>query len=122
MKTEETAAKSFADLRVWQKAHHLVLEIYRVSERFPKHELYGLTIQLRRAAVSVPANIVEGFKKRGKPDKVRYFNIAQASLEETRYYLRLARDLGYIEGEVPDVEEVSRLLEGYMKRVAGSAF
>jgi len=68
----------------------------------------------------VPANIVEGFKKRGKPDKLRYFNIAQASLEETRYYLWLARDLGYIDGPLPDVEEVSRLLESYMKRIANS--
>jgi len=65
MTTLETPARCFADLLVWQKAHRLVLEIYRVSERFPSHELYGLTAQVRRAAVSVPANIVEGFKKRG---------------------------------------------------------
>ena len=120
MKAPEDAPRTFADLRVWQRAHRLVLAIYRVSEHFPKHELYGLTAQVRRAAVSVPANIVEGFKKRGKPDKVRYFNIAQASLEETRYYLWLARDLGFIEGELPDVEEVSRMLEGYMKRIVNS--
>ena len=120
MKAPEGAARTFADLRVWQRAHSLVLAIYRVSEHVPKHELYGLTAQVRRAAVSVPANIVEGFKKRGKPDKVRYFNIAQASLEETRYYLWLARDLGYIDGELPDVEEVSRMLEGYMKRIVNS--
>ena len=74
-------AKSFEDLIVWQKAHAWVLGIYRYTKDFPNHELYGLTSQLRRSAISVPANIAEGFKKRGKPDKVRFHNIAQGSLE-----------------------------------------
>jgi len=65
-------AKHFQDLIVWQKAHEFVLLIYRYSESFPKNELYGLTSQLRRSAVSVPSNIVEGFKKKTKPDKVRF--------------------------------------------------
>ena len=89
-------ARSFEDLVVWQKSHALVLAIYRVSARFPKSELYGLVSQIRRAAVSVPANIAEGFKKRGKPDKARFMNIAQGSLEEVRYYLILANDLEYL--------------------------
>ncbi len=80
-------AREFQDLVVWQKAHQFVLSIYRISTLFPKNELYGLTSQIRRAAVSIPANIVEGFKKRRKPDKARYMNIAQGSLEECRYYL-----------------------------------
>ena len=80
-------AKSFQDLRVWQEAHDLVLDVYRFTAAFPKSELYGLTSQLRRAAVSIPANIAEGFKKRGKPDKARFLNTAQGSLEECRYYL-----------------------------------
>jgi four helix bundle protein len=93
--TERASAKTFRDLRVWQKAHEFVLGVYRFSEGFPRVETYGLTAQLRRAAVSVPANIAEGFRRRGKPDKVRFLNIAQASLEECRYYLILAKDLNY---------------------------
>jgi four helix bundle protein len=73
-------AKSFEDLIVWQKAHALVLAIYRMSDVLPKNEQYGLTSQLRRAAISVPANIAEGFKKRTKVDKARFMNIAQGSL------------------------------------------
>ena len=75
---ENSAAKTFRDLIVWQKAHQFVLQIYRLTGRFPQNEQYGLTSQMRRCAVSVPANIAEGFKRRGKPDKVRFMNIAQA--------------------------------------------
>lgn len=71
------------------------MAIYRFTEKFSKHELFGLVSQLRRAAVSIPANFVEGFKKQGKADKVRFYNIAQGSIEECRYYLILSRDLGY---------------------------
>jgi len=88
-------AKTFADLIVWQKAHAIVLMVYRLTESFPKTETYGLTSQLRRAAVSVPANIAEGFQKRGKLDKLRSFNISQGSLGECDYYLILAQDLKY---------------------------
>jgi four helix bundle protein len=88
-------ARRFQDLIVWQKAHQFVLATYRITGTFPRCEMYGLTSQLRRAAVSVPANIAEGFKKTGKADKSRFLNIAQASLEESRYYLLLAQDLGY---------------------------
>jgi four helix bundle protein len=83
-------ATTFQDLRVWQKAHEVVLDIYRLTAAFPREELFGLTAQVRRAAVSVPANIAEGFVKRGKSDKVRFYNIAQGSLEEVRYYLILS--------------------------------
>ena len=86
-------SKSFRDLIVWQKAHNLVLSVYKYSESFPSKEVFGLTSQLRRSIVSVPANIAEGVKKRGKPDKVRFMNIAQGSLEESIYYLILANDL-----------------------------
>lgn len=108
-------AKTFRDLIVWQKAHQWVLWVYRYSEDFPKQERYGLTSQLRRAAVSVPANIAEGFKKRGYADKNRFLNIAQGSLEESRYYLILAEDLSYgsTEEGMTRLEEVSRLLESY---------
>ena len=116
---EREPAKSFEDLIVWQKAHGMVLGVYRSSGEFPKHETYGLTSQLRRAAVSVPANIAEGFKKRSKNDKLRILNIAQGSLEEVRYYLILCRDLKYPFN--PDlfgaVEDVSRLLDRYMSAI-----
>lgn len=118
------AAKSFEDLVVWQKAHVWVLTVYRLSEHFPAKENYALTSQLRRAAMSVPANIAEGFKKRGVRDKLRFFNIAQGSLEESRYFLMLARDLGY--ADISDayglLEEVSRLLDSYHRTILNSGF
>jgi four helix bundle protein len=109
---------------VWQKAHAWVLLVYRLSDLFPSKENYGLTSQLRRAAISVPANIAEGFKKRGVRDKLRYFNIAQGSLEECRYYFILTRDLGY--GDTAELgvklEEVSRLLDAYHRTILNSEF
>jgi four helix bundle protein len=110
-------SKSFQDVEVWQKAHQWVLAVYRFSASFPKDETFGLRSQLRRAAVSVPANFVEGFKKTGKADKARFYNIAQGSLEECRYFLILARDLTYGETEIllNDLETISRMLEGYIK-------
>ena len=114
-KAKRQTARSFQDLIVWQKAHAFVLEVYRLTAGFPKHELYGLTSQFRRAAVSIPANIAEGFRKRGIQDKVRFLNIAEGSLEECRYYLILAADLGYTENiELQGLaEEVSKLLYAY---------
>ena len=113
-------ARRFQDLRVWQKSHQFVLEVYKVTRSFPDYELFGLTSQMRRAAVSIPANIAEGFKRRGKADKLRFFNISQGSLEETRCYLILAKDLGYAETEElhREVDEVGRLLDGYMKAIS----
>ena len=117
-------AKSFEQLIVWQKAHQFVLGVYRFTEHFPRSETYGLTSQFRRASVSIPANIAEGFKKRGRADKVRFLNIAQASLEECRYFLILAKDLNY--GETaqlqPQLEEVSKLLEAYSAKILASGF
>jgi four helix bundle protein len=115
-------AKRFQDLIVWQKAHEFVLSIYRYSESFPKNEIYGLTSQLRRAAVSIPANISEGFKKKSRPDKARFLNIAQGSLEESRYYLILAKDLGYGDSTLirNQLEEVSKLLEAYLCSILNS--
>lgn len=116
-------AKSFQDVLVWQKAHAFVLAVYRAREAFPKHELYGLTSQLRRAAVSVPANIAEGFRKRGKADKARFLNTAEGSLEECRYYLILAQDLGYVGTEDlrGGADEVGRLLGAYARVVLTSS-
>ncbi len=87
-------SRSFQDVEVWKKAHQFVLGVYRMTEAFPKSELYGLTSQLRRAAVSIPANFAEGFKRRTQAEKARFYNISQGSLEESRYYLILSKDLG----------------------------
>jgi len=112
-------AKDFTDLIVWQKAHKFVLSAYHLSESFPKNELYGLTSQLRRAAVSVPANIAEGFKKRSKLEKARFMNIAQGSLEECHYYLILAKDLGVGDTNtlLMQIEEVGKMLTGYITAI-----
>ena len=120
---ERTPAKRFEELIVWQKSHALTLRIYKLTRSFPKEELFGLSAQMRRAAVSVGANIAEGFSKNGKADKARFMNVAQGSLEEVRYYFILARDLGYMTGAQPslaDVDEVARLLGGYLKAIRAS--
>lgn len=98
--------ESFKQLKAWQKSHNLVVDIYRATKQFPKDELFGLVSQMRRSAVSIPANIAEGFKKRGKLDKIRFYNIAQGSLEELKYYLILSNDLGYIK-VINDYESIS---------------
>jgi four helix bundle protein len=115
-------SRNFQDLDVWKKSHAWVLDIYRLSEHFPKHELFGLTSQLRRAAVSVPANIAEGFKRKGISDKARFYNIAQGSLEECRYYLILVRDLHYADTKqlAEDLDEVSRMLDSYLRTMLAS--
>jgi four helix bundle protein len=116
------AARSFEDLDVWQKAHALVLEVYTLTQRLPREELFGLTSQMRRAAVSVPANIAEGFKRRGKPDKARQMNIAQSSLEELRYFFILCADLSYLPtNPVGDrLDEVARMLGAYTQAILDS--
>ena len=117
-------SKRFEDVEVWRKAHVWVLAIYKFTEDFPKHELFGLTSQLRRAAVSVPANFAEGFKKRTTPDKIRIYNIAQGSLEECRYFLILARDLHYGDSSslIRALEEISRMLESYIRAIRATPF
>ena len=114
--------KKFEELIVWQKAHQMVLSIYRMTVDFPKSETFGLTQQFRKAAVSVAANIAEGYKKLGKADKLRFLNMAQGSLEECRYYLILSNDLQYAstKKQFEQLEEVSKLLDGYMSAIRKS--
>lgn len=110
-----TKAERFEDLNVWQKAHALVLAFYKITKAFPHEEKFGLVSQMRRAGVSIAANIAEGFKKRGIRDKAHFYNIAQGSSEELRYYLILSKDLDYIEDNVRILEmtdEVGRMLYG----------
>jgi four helix bundle protein len=110
------SSRTFEDVEVWRKAHVLVLAVYRFSAAFPRDETFGLRSQLRRSAVSVPANFAEGFVKRGQNDKRRYYNIAQASLAESRYYLMLARDLRYGDPRslLDAADEIGRMLHGYI--------
>ena len=119
---ERPPARSFRDLLVWRKAHEFVLAAYKFTADFPKPETYGLAVQMRRAAVSIPANIAEGFRRRGKADKARFMNVAEGSLEECRYYLLLAQDLGY--GDTSQLtillEEVSRMLNAYATAILTS--
>ena len=111
--------KDFTDSIAWQKGHEFVLLIYQFTSDFPKSETYGLTSQLRRAAVSIPANIAEGFKKRGSKDKIKFLNISQGSLDECKYYLILARDLeyGFNEELIELSTEISKLLSVYIKKI-----
>jgi four helix bundle protein len=115
-------ARTFQDLIVWQKAHRFALGIYRFTDGFPKMEVYGLTSQIRRAAVSIAANISEGFKKTGRADKARFMNTAQGSVEECRYYLILSADLGYGQSSELNalLEEVSKLLDAYASAILAS--
>lgn len=114
---------SFQEVAVWQKAHAWVLSIYRLTACFPREELFGLTSQLRRAAVSVPANFAEGYKRRTQTEKARFLNIAQGSLEECRYYLILVRDLGYSDtvALLQDLDEVARMLNAYTNSIISRA-
>ena len=112
--------KSFKEIICWQKSHQLALEVYRLTTAFPKIEDYCLTNQIRRAVISVPSNIAEGFKRRSLSDSKHFYNIAQGSLEEVKYQLLLAKDLGYITSEEYVqismlTEEVSKLLVGWIK-------
>ena len=121
---KKMAAVRFEELTVWKKAHEFVLMVYQLSQTFPRSETYGLSSQFRRSAVSIAANIAEGFKKRGKADKLRFYNIAQGSVAESQYYLILVRDLGY--GDILEandlLEEVSKLLDAYSQAIRASDY
>jgi len=112
---EKKKVKSFRDLFVWQKAHQLVIDIYKYTEQFPSSEKFGLTSQFRRCATSVAANIAEGFAKRSKKDNARFLNIAQGSLQEAKYYVILSEDLEYGQNSdlLNQLDEMGKLLESY---------
>ncbi|MCX6357081.1 MAG: four helix bundle protein [Candidatus Aureabacteria bacterium] len=108
---------------VWEKAHNLVLEIYTTTKQFPAEEKFGLSSQIRRSAVSIPANIVEGFKRRSNKEFARFINISDGSLEETKYHLLLALDLGYIsQGQYARLQElcdeIGKMLHGLYKKLS----
>ena len=117
----------FEDILAWQKAYDFVLLTYKALSAYPKEEKYGLRSQFQRAAVSIPANIAEGYKRIGKADKLHFLNFAQGSLEECRCYLHLSKDLGYIEEDTYrqlyiSLEEASKLLNGYCRGIINNAF
>ena len=115
-------SSSFMDIKAWQFAHQFVIDVYTITRKFPDTERFGLCSQFQRAAVSIAANIAEGYKKLSKDDKLRFFNISQGSLEECRYYILLSRDLGYIDNTSFDslnteIEKVSRFINAYCKGI-----
>ena len=114
--------QDFHKLKVWEKAHLLAIDVYRLSEGFPKRDGVALTTQLRRAALSVPANIAEGAGKGGNGEFRRFLDIAMGSAAETHYHLLVARDIGLLENSAYDqlasrITEVRRMLAGLIKRV-----
>lgn len=113
---------SFEDLIVWQKAHKFVLNIYEMTKNFPKDEVYALTSQIKRASTSIAANIAEGFGRKGKKDKLRFYNFSRASLLEVRYFLILANDLKYYNTSQlrVDLDEIEKILYSYTKKISES--
>ena len=118
---------TFTDIKAWQKAHEFVVKVYKTTRIFPDFEKYGLASQFQRAAVSIPANIAEGYRKLSKADKLRFMNIAQGSLEECRYYVILSKDLEYINTKTYEalnehLSDTSRLLNAYCRGIKNNAY
>jgi four helix bundle protein len=116
------AINSFRDLHVWQKSIAFVEDIYRLTSNFPKEEIYALTSQMRRCAVSIPSNIAEGYGRNSTPDYIRYLRVAAGSLYELQTQMEIAVNLGYAKSEVVDVlkekaEEIARMLGGLINKL-----
>jgi four helix bundle protein len=114
--------KDFKELKVWEKAHQLALEVYTATQTFPRDELYGLTSQIRRSCASIPANIAEGCGRSGDTELARFLQIAMGSASELEYHILLARDLGILEALsherlTNDVSEVKRMLASFIKKL-----
>lgn len=120
-KNMEDKIKTFTDLRVWEESHKLVIMIYKISQKFPKEEQFGLTNQIRRAVVSITSNIAEGFGRKTMKDRVHFYNISLGSLNEVLNQLMISKDIGYLRGnDWRDLEEqviiVSKMLNGFIKK------
>lgn len=112
----------FEDIIAWQKARIFIKHVYTITRKFPDDEKFGFISQFRRAAVSIAANIAEGYKRLGKDDKLRFLNYSQESLEECRCYIILSVDIGYISEEeaskmIDEIEVTSKLLNGYSNAI-----
>ena len=117
---EETKIKNFTDLLVWQKGHKLVLQIYKITKKFPQEERFGLTDQIRRAAVSITSNIAEGFGRIKYNDKAHFYTIALGSIYEVQNQLMIAKDIGYVtENEsvslLNESVDISKMCSGLIK-------
>jgi len=114
--------KTFEDLTVWKKSHDLAIEVYRITKDLPSEEKFSLVLQMRRAVISIPANIAEGFKRKGVKDKIHFYNISQGSLSELQYYLILVKDLGFkvnLDKANSLILEIGKMLNGLIT-VVGS--
>lgn len=114
--------RNFRELKVWEKAHHLTLGVYKASQSFPRDEIYGLTSQIRRSSVSVPANIAEGCGRDGDAELARFFQIAMGSASELDYHLLLAHDLNLLNSSdygqlASEVGEVKRMLTSFIQKL-----
>lgn len=121
MNQESGKIKSFTDLHVWQEGHTLVLAIYQVTKKFPKEEQFGLTNQIRRAAVSITSNIAEGFSRNSYKEKTQFYSMALGSVTEVQNQLLIAKDIQYItKTEFSDLAEqtvtINKLLNGIIKK------
>lgn len=116
----DTKIKNFTDLNAWKEAHALVLEIYRLTDSFPKTERFGLSSQLRRAAVSITSNIAEGFSRSSLKEKIQFYSMSLGSLTEVESQLITAKDLGYFQDEAEDVATrlilVNKLINGLIRK------
>lgn len=121
MNQESRKIKSFTDLNAWQEGHKLVLEIYKITQDFPKTEMFGLVVQMRRCAVSITSNIAEGFSRRSYMEKTQFYSMALGSLTELQNQLLVAKDVNYITKEQfqPLADQsviINKLLNGLIKR------
>ena len=112
------ATFTFQNIYAWQKAHDFTLQVYRITKSYPEEEKFGLISQFRRAAVSIGANIAEGYKKLSKADKLRFLNIAEGSMAECMNYILLSKDLGYIDEQTfselcVSIDNAGKLLTAY---------
>lgn len=119
MRQETSNQVGYKKLIVWNKAHELAVKTYKVTDNFPRNEIFGLVSQMRRSAVSVPANIVEGYSRKSVKEKLNFYNIARASLSELEYYIDLSFELNYFDKKNYDQllnarAEVGRLLNGFI--------
>jgi four helix bundle protein len=116
--------KNFRDLKVWEKSHHLTLDVYKITSKFPTDERFGLISQMRRCAASVPANIAEGCGRRGNGEFHKFLQIATGSASELAYHFVLSKDLGFIDATIyaeldSKITEIQKMLAGLILKVDG---
>lgn len=120
--TQRKKIKTHEDLIVWQKADQLAFNVFRLVKKFPREELYGLTSQIKRSVLSIPANVAEGFARGSQKEFTRFLYISWGSLIETEYYLKFASKLSYIDGDELSLnlkltQEIGRMINGLIKKI-----